>query len=163
MPTQQGNKKQRKRQISLEEACAEAENKRRKKMARAKKRLNEGWVDVNPNSHKWVLKPINTVTAGARVAVLRRTSTISDIYLTLLPPAILVEIRKEVGKQEFFYGSTKVPLVDIYKMLAMTLFLRASRPNFSKGEHNNIFNAAYKIAKNYFDNKQCLGEKKYFF
>src|SRR5687767_4588257 len=92
------------RQITLKEAASTASNKRKKKAIRAAKRRKSGWVNIDPNTHKWVLKNLPPVTAGARIAAVGRTATISDIFLALFPPSILCQIRKEVGEEFFGFG-----------------------------------------------------------
>ena len=155
-----GTKKRNTRQISLKEACNKAQDNRKKKMTWANKRKKEGWVDVDPSAHKWQVKNINTITAGARVAMVQCTASISDIFLTLLPPSVLVEVWKEVGKDWFFYSSVKVPIADAYKMLACAIYLHAEQPTVDKGKLKNVFNEVYKMACNAFNNKGCLGIMK---
>ena len=157
MPTLPPQRKRSKRQPSLQEAVKQANKNRMKKTARAKKRQKDGWQDTDPNAHKWELKDIPTTTPGARIATITRRASISDVFFTLLPPAVLVEIRKEVGKEQLFYGTEKVPITDIYKMYAATLYLRAAAPTVDKGVYKNIFNLVYKLAINFFDNRECLG------
>jgi hypothetical protein len=137
-----------------------AENGRKTKKARVEQREKHGWVDTDPNSYKWVAKTIDKPTAGARLAKIKRTATITDVFFVLFPPSVLVEVRKEVGKEQLYYGGKKVPIVDIYKMYAVNLYLRAAAPHLDKGTHHNVFNEVYKVAINHFDNTGCLGVRK---
>ena len=152
-----GQNKSRKRQISLREAANNASKKRQKKSQWSIKRRNQGWIDIDPNKNKWELKNLPPVTTGARIAGIGRTATISDVFLTLLPPSILVKVRGEIGKEQFGFGNNKITMVEIYKMIAATIFLSAAAPTIDKGTVHNLFNEVYKIACNFVENKGCLG------
>ncbi len=122
MPTLCSKKKDHKWQLSLKEACSVAMKMQKKGSARAKKRQKEGWIEVDCNMHKWVLKDTHKVAAGARVLTIKHKATISNVFLSLLPLSVLVNNWKELGKQALFYSTKKVPIADIYKMYAATLF-----------------------------------------
>ena len=77
-----------------------------------------------------------------------------------MPPAVLVEIRKEVGFAELAYSNSKIPLADVYKMYASNLFLRAEAPVLGKKGHKNVFNEVYKQAQDFFNKEGCLGIRK---
>ena len=145
------------RQASLEELCANAKTRRAKKTAQVLKQKQDGWVKVDAKSYKWEVKNIYQATPGARIAGIKRTATLSDVFFSLLSPSVLVEIRKEVGKEKLYHGRNKVFIKDIHKMYAATLFLQAAAPHFDKGQHKNVFNEVYKVAKKHFKNNGCLG------
>ena len=104
-----------------------------------------------------VSEKIDTPTAGAQLRNIKQTVSISDIFSTVLPPAVLIEVQKEMGAENLMYGATKVPIADIYKMFAATILLRASRPHVDKGQLQNVFRVVYKEAVNLLGNKGCLG------
>jgi hypothetical protein len=123
-----------KRRLTLQEACSEFEKSRKMQNTRSRQRFQDGWVDVDPNNCSWTVKNINTPTAGARLAKIKRTASISDVFFAVLPPSVLVDVRKELGAENLRYnGTSKVPLADIYKMYAVCIHLRASRPHVDKG------------------------------
>ncbi len=62
-----------------------------------------------------------------------------------------------MGADELNYGQRKVPLVDIYKMYALNLHLRAAQPHVDKGKLQNVFLEVYKATIKHFGNKGCLG------
>ena len=85
-----------KRQLTLQEACTEFEKRQKMKGTCSKKRNQEGWVDVDPNKWSWIEKHIKTPTAGARLAKVKRTASLSDAFFPVLPPAV-VEVQKGDG------------------------------------------------------------------
>ena len=150
-----------KRRLSLSKACSELEKGRKMKNTRSEQRFKDGWVDIDPNSCRWTVKKIDTPTPGARLANVRRTATISDVFFAVLPPAVLVEAWKELGPDGLRYsGTNKVPLADIYKIYAASLHLRATRPHVDKGKHINVFCKVYKSTIDCFGKKGCLGINK---
>jgi len=69
-----------KRRLTLQEACSEFEKSRKKKCTRSEKRHKEGWVDIDPDSCSWRVKNIDTPTAGARLANVKQTASLSDVF-----------------------------------------------------------------------------------
>ena len=151
-----------KRRLTIEEACSELKKARKKKTKRSEQRFKMGWTKIDRKTSCWQVKKIDTPTAGARLAKVKRTASISDVYFVVLPPAVLVEVRKDLGKENLLYGKKKVPIEDIYKMYAANLHLRASQPHVDKGKVKNVFREVYKTTINYF-NEGCLGVRKYSF
>src|SRR5690242_10153922 len=107
-----------KRQITIQEACLMSNKQRQNKKARIEQRFKEGWVAVDPDNGSWVVKPIDTPTAGARLVNVKQNSTISDVFFQVLPPAVLVEVRKDVGREKLLFTGKPVPINEIYKLYA---------------------------------------------
>ena len=128
-----------KRRLTLQEACSELNKSRKMKVTRHKQQFKEGWVDVDANTYCWNVKSIDTPTAGARLAIVKCTSSISDVFFSVLPPAVLVAVCKEIGVEKFYYGKSKVQIEDIYKMYAANLHLQAAQPHVDKGKLKNVF------------------------
>ena len=148
-----------KRQLSIDEACSVAKKQRAAKSVRAKRRTDDGWVDIEPNSYKWIPKTLDFPTPGARLSNIKRMDSISDIFLKLLPPSVLVAVRKEVGCETLKNSS----LDDIYKMYAANIYLRAAAPLVDEGTEKNVFNSVYKSACGELGGQGCLGINKMVF
>lgn len=103
------------------------EQERRTKIQRKRRREEEGWEDINPDDGRWHVKKLFAVSPGARVVGLSRHSRISDVFLSLLSPAVLHAARSEIGAEKLVYNNVRVPLKLLYEMYAISLLLRAER------------------------------------
>ena len=145
-----------KARVSLRELDHMSNDQAKKRAKRARARKNEGWEDVVPAAGRWVAKEIRCALPGASLVRMNKRSAISDIYLELLTPAVLVACRKIIGKHRLVYRATKVKLEDVYKSFALDIYMRAVRELLPVKSVGKPLEVIFKKAK-----KQFCGSLSY--
>ena len=82
--------------LSLREVVHMEQQEERDKNLRKRRRNEVGWEDIDPNEAKWLPIDLRAVTPGARLRKVSRRSRISDVYLSLLPPAVLNNLHEPI-------------------------------------------------------------------
>ena len=102
---------------------AEQERKKRARTRRAKSKPNrEGWQHVQPEDGKWHFQAPRTPTKGAMLRDVPRHHSLSEVFLLLLTPAVLVACREELSSD-----TTGLSLAHVYKAMAVDILIRAER------------------------------------
>ena len=145
--------------LSLREVVHMEQQEERDKNLCKCRRNEAGWEDIDPNEAKWLPIDLRAVTPGARLRKVSRKSRISDVYLSLLPPAVLNKSRNELGSHKIVYNHVPINLETIYEMYAISLRLRAElwKPQTYAGK--NIIRTVYKHVREVFPD--AMGYNKF--